>query len=223
MAKKTTLNEVGEMLAHVVKHMATKDDIASLRTELKADIVRLGDQVHSIEQQLRDTKIEVRLGNIEQEIFGKTRRSCRRDSSPVRRSGAGIASQLPVLACPFCGAQAARAFRHFRVALAYRTTRLYQLPSNWSAIRNGSFTSPLHDRPKEARHARSVRQAKSPRCDEAALYQEADEGKVRATEIRPEAISLCGWGGAICGLGWLRIGTVASRPQPHFKSGSISR
>jgi hypothetical protein len=27
-AKKITLNEVGEMLTHVVKHMATKDDIA---------------------------------------------------------------------------------------------------------------------------------------------------------------------------------------------------
>ncbi len=43
MAKKTTLNEVGEMLAHVVKHMATKDDfagmseqIAGIERELKA-------------------------------------------------------------------------------------------------------------------------------------------------------------------------------------------
>ena len=31
-AKKTTLNELGNMLAHVVKHMATKDDIARLDT-----------------------------------------------------------------------------------------------------------------------------------------------------------------------------------------------
>jgi hypothetical protein len=29
-AKKITLNELGEMLAHIVKHMATKDDIARL-------------------------------------------------------------------------------------------------------------------------------------------------------------------------------------------------
>jgi hypothetical protein len=29
-AKKTTLNELGDMLTHVVKHMATKDDIARL-------------------------------------------------------------------------------------------------------------------------------------------------------------------------------------------------
>jgi hypothetical protein len=37
MAKPTTLEEIGEMLAHVVKHMATKDDIADLRRELKGD------------------------------------------------------------------------------------------------------------------------------------------------------------------------------------------
>jgi len=34
MAKKTTLNEIGEMLAHVVKHMATKDDITDIRKEM---------------------------------------------------------------------------------------------------------------------------------------------------------------------------------------------
>ena len=33
MAKETTLNEIGEMLAHIVKHMATKDDIADVRRE----------------------------------------------------------------------------------------------------------------------------------------------------------------------------------------------
>jgi hypothetical protein len=60
--------------AHVVKHMATKDDIASLRTELKGDIVRLGDQVNSIEQQLRDTKTEICLGNLEHKVFGTPHR-----------------------------------------------------------------------------------------------------------------------------------------------------
>jgi hypothetical protein len=34
MTKKTTLKEVGEMLAFVVKRMATKDDIADLRREM---------------------------------------------------------------------------------------------------------------------------------------------------------------------------------------------
>jgi hypothetical protein len=34
-AKKTTVNELGEMLTHVVKHMATKDDIAAVRKEVQ--------------------------------------------------------------------------------------------------------------------------------------------------------------------------------------------
>ena len=46
MARKTTLDELGEMLAHVVHNMATKDDIADLRRDVVADITRL------------DTKIE---------------------------------------------------------------------------------------------------------------------------------------------------------------------
>ena len=36
MAKKTTtIKEVGEMLHHVVNHMATKEDIAEIRKEMK--------------------------------------------------------------------------------------------------------------------------------------------------------------------------------------------
>ena len=34
MTKKTTLKELGEMLGHVIKHMATKDDLADLRNEM---------------------------------------------------------------------------------------------------------------------------------------------------------------------------------------------
>ena len=74
MAKKTTLNEIGEMLAHVVKHMATKDDITDLRHDLKGDIANLQTQVNSIEQQLRETKTEIRLGNLEEKVFGSPRR-----------------------------------------------------------------------------------------------------------------------------------------------------
>ena len=37
--KKTTLNELGEMLSHVVEHMATKDDIADLRKEMATGLV----------------------------------------------------------------------------------------------------------------------------------------------------------------------------------------
>jgi hypothetical protein len=53
MAKKTTLNEVGEMLAHAVKHMATKDDITELRAELKADVAKV------------DVKIDVKIDKLD--------------------------------------------------------------------------------------------------------------------------------------------------------------
>lgn len=56
--KKTTLNELGSMLERVVRHMTTKDDIADLRTELKGDVARVGEQVTSIERQLRETRTE---------------------------------------------------------------------------------------------------------------------------------------------------------------------
>ena len=69
MAKKTTLKEIGDMLAHVVKHMATKEDIADLRRELKADIARVQEQVTSIEAELRHGRYEVRLGNLEEKVF----------------------------------------------------------------------------------------------------------------------------------------------------------
>jgi len=61
MARTTSLNEIAEMLAHVVKQMATKEDIANLRHELKADTATVCTQVNSIEQQLRETRTEIRL------------------------------------------------------------------------------------------------------------------------------------------------------------------
>ena len=76
MPKKTTLDEIGDMLAHVVKHMATKDDIADLRTELKGDIVAVATQVNAIETQLRDmkhTKLQSRVADLEERVFGETR------------------------------------------------------------------------------------------------------------------------------------------------------
>ena len=59
MAKKITLNDIAKILdthgkeirdlsasvAHVVKHMATKDDIADLKQELKGRIARAQGQV----------------------------------------------------------------------------------------------------------------------------------------------------------------------------------
>ena len=91
MAKETTLNEIGEMLAKqgkeihdltetvgfVVKHMATKDDVAEVRRELKGDIVRVSEQVASIETQLRDmrhVKLHSRVADLEEKVFGAARR-----------------------------------------------------------------------------------------------------------------------------------------------------
>ena len=58
MAKETTLNEIGETLAYVVAHMATKeetatkDDIAALRSELKADVGDVRAEVSAIRRDL---------------------------------------------------------------------------------------------------------------------------------------------------------------------------
>jgi hypothetical protein len=48
-AKKTTLNELGAMLAHVVKHMATKDDLAAAETRLDRRIDKLDAKIDSVE------------------------------------------------------------------------------------------------------------------------------------------------------------------------------
>jgi ribosome-interacting GTPase 1 len=45
MPKWTTLKEIADMLTHVVKQMATKDDIGNVQ----ADIARVQDQVNSIQ------------------------------------------------------------------------------------------------------------------------------------------------------------------------------
>jgi ribosome-interacting GTPase 1 len=65
-----SLNELGDMLTHVVKHMATKDDIANVQ----ADIARVQEQVNSIETELRYGRYEQRLGKLEEKVFGSARR-----------------------------------------------------------------------------------------------------------------------------------------------------
>jgi hypothetical protein len=88
LAKKTTLGDVAEILAahgkeirdlaasvaHVVKHMATKDDIADLKIELKGDIARVQEQANSIETELKHGRYETRLGKLEDKVFGAPRR-----------------------------------------------------------------------------------------------------------------------------------------------------
>ena len=76
MPQKTTLKEIGDMLAHVVKNMATKDDIADLRRELKGDIVVVAQQVNAIETELRGMKrdkLVTRVADLEDEAFGQAR------------------------------------------------------------------------------------------------------------------------------------------------------
>ena len=70
------IRDLTESVAHVVKHMATKDDIADVRRELKGDIVRVSEQVASIETQLRDmkhTKLHARVADLEEKVFGAAR------------------------------------------------------------------------------------------------------------------------------------------------------
>jgi hypothetical protein len=76
MTKKITLKEIGDMLVHVVKHMATKEDLAEVRRELKADIFNVQTQVNSIESQIRGMnhgRLEMRVADLEEKVFGKSR------------------------------------------------------------------------------------------------------------------------------------------------------
>ena len=77
MTKKTTLDELGQMMTRVVKHMATKEDVADIGSDMatKDQVLALQTQVNSIERQLRETKIEIRLGDLEEKVFGKVRTS----------------------------------------------------------------------------------------------------------------------------------------------------
>ena len=54
-AKETTLKELGEMLAHVVKHMATKEDIANLARQLTS----VERELKSIRRDLDDLREKV--------------------------------------------------------------------------------------------------------------------------------------------------------------------
>jgi predicted nuclease with TOPRIM domain len=66
MTKETTLNEVGEMLGHVVEHMATKENIArldkrldDLKTEMIDQFEHVEKQFHATHDRLRDIATEI--------------------------------------------------------------------------------------------------------------------------------------------------------------------
>jgi uncharacterized coiled-coil protein SlyX len=54
--KKTSLKEIAEMLAHVAKHMATKDDLAAVETRLDHHIDKLDAKLDRLDTKL--TKFE---------------------------------------------------------------------------------------------------------------------------------------------------------------------
>jgi hypothetical protein len=74
MAKKITLEQKIDALTNIVEKgfAAVADDISRVAT--KQQLMGLQTQVNSIEQQLRDTKTEVRLGALEDKVFGAPRR-----------------------------------------------------------------------------------------------------------------------------------------------------
>jgi hypothetical protein len=69
-AKKTTLNELGDMLTHVVKHMATKDDLADLRNEMHDGFASINRRLDQIIQTQLDEHA-TRIKKLETAVFSK--------------------------------------------------------------------------------------------------------------------------------------------------------
>ena len=72
-AKKTTLNELGDMLTHVVKHMATKDDLAAVETRLDRRIDKLDTKIDSVESKLaaKIDRLDTKLSKFEENEIDK--------------------------------------------------------------------------------------------------------------------------------------------------------
>ena len=76
-SKKTTLDELGEMLGHVVKHMATKDDLAAVESRLDLRIGKLDAKIDRLDTKLtkfeeheidKRLQLEVRVTTIEKHL-----------------------------------------------------------------------------------------------------------------------------------------------------------
>jgi hypothetical protein len=72
-AKKTTLNELGDMLTHVVKHMATKDDLAAVESRLDRRIDKLDAKIDGVEFKLaaKIDRLDTRLTKFEENEIDK--------------------------------------------------------------------------------------------------------------------------------------------------------
>src|SRR5579864_9548315 len=89
-AKETTLKEVGEMLTHVVEHMATKEDVARLDSRIDDLRTEMIDQFEHVEKQFRTT--HDRLRDIAAEIAVIHRRVERLEE--LGASNAGFAKEI---------------------------------------------------------------------------------------------------------------------------------
>src|SRR5580704_10494898 len=89
-AKETTLKEVGDMLAHVVEHMATKEDVARLDTRVEALRKEMIDQFEHADKQFRAT--HDRLRDIAAELTVSHRRVERLEEQGA--SNAGFAKEI---------------------------------------------------------------------------------------------------------------------------------
>jgi hypothetical protein len=71
--KKTTLKEIGEILAHVVKHMATKDDLAAVEKRLDRRIDKLDAKIDSVESNLagKIKRLDTKLTKFEEHEIDK--------------------------------------------------------------------------------------------------------------------------------------------------------
>jgi hypothetical protein len=90
-AKETTLKEVGEMLTHVVRHMASKEDVArldkrldDLKTEMIDQFEHADKQVSATHDRLRDMAAEITV----------LHRRVERSRTPVVRAATGVESRV---------------------------------------------------------------------------------------------------------------------------------
>jgi prefoldin subunit 5 len=71
--KKTSLKEIADMLAHVVKHMATKDDLAAVEKRLDRRIDKLDAKIDSVESNLagKINRLDTKLTKFEEREIDK--------------------------------------------------------------------------------------------------------------------------------------------------------
>jgi len=69
MTKKTTLKELGEMLGYVVKHMATKDDLAAVEARLDKRIDKLEHRLDRVEAKI--DRLDTKLSKFEESEIDK--------------------------------------------------------------------------------------------------------------------------------------------------------